>query len=44
MDGSTVSELDPGRLLAAALVDQARKLRKRTPEGPKKIKQQRQTQ
>ena len=42
MDGFTVSEFDPGRLLAA-LVDRARKQRKRTPEEPKRIEQQRQT-
>jgi hypothetical protein len=38
-----VSEFDPARLLAAAIVDQARKHRKRIPEETKKIEQQRQT-
>lgn len=42
MDSFTVSEFDPARLFAAALVDQARKHRKRTPEETKEIKQQRQ--
>jgi len=44
LDGRlTVSEFDPARLLAAAIVDQARKHRKRTPEEAKKIEEQRQT-
>jgi hypothetical protein len=32
LDGFTISEFDPAKLLAAALIDQARKHRKRSPE------------
>jgi len=37
LDGFTISEFDPSKLFAAALVDQARKHRKRAPDEVKKI-------
>lgn len=43
LDGFTISEFDPSKLFAAALVDQARKHRKRAPEEVQIIQQQRQT-
>jgi hypothetical protein len=39
--GSTISEFDPAKLLTAAVVDQARKHRKRAPEEERKIQEQR---
>jgi hypothetical protein len=41
LDGFTVSEFDPAKLLAAAVVDQARKHRKRSPDDVDRIQQQR---
>ena len=41
LDGFTVSDFDPGALLAAALVDQARKHRKRPPEEVARIASER---
>jgi hypothetical protein len=41
LDGFTVSEFDPAKLFAAALVDQARKHRKRPPEEVQKIQEHR---
>jgi hypothetical protein len=41
LDGFTLSEFDPSKLLAAALVDQARKHRKRSPEEVQRIEEQR---
>lgn len=41
LDGFTVSEFDPAKLLASAVVDQARKHRKRPPEEAQRIQQQR---
>ena len=41
LDGFTVSAFDPTKLLAAAVVDQARKLRKRSPEESERLQQQR---
>jgi hypothetical protein len=41
LDGFTISEFDPSKLLAAALLDQARKHRKRPPEEIRKIVEQR---
>ena len=43
LDGFTVSEFDPATLLTSALIDQARKHRKRPPEEVAKIEQQRRT-
>lgn len=37
LDGFTVSDFDLGTLLSAALVDQARKHRKRSPDEMRKI-------
>jgi hypothetical protein len=42
LEGFTVSEFDPAKLLAAAVVDQARKHRKRSPDEMQRIHQQRQ--
>jgi hypothetical protein len=41
LDGFTVSEFEPARLLGAALVDQARKHRKRAPEEAQRVQEQR---
>ena len=41
LDGFTVSEFDPARLLSAALIDQARKHRKRSPDEVARIKSDR---
>jgi hypothetical protein len=41
IDGFTVSEFDPARLLSAALVDQARKHRRRSPEETTRIHSER---
>jgi hypothetical protein len=41
LDGFTLSEFDPSKLFAAALIDQARKHRKRPPEEAKKIEEHR---
>jgi hypothetical protein len=37
LDGFTLSEFDPGKLIGAALVDQVRKHRKRPPDDERKI-------
>jgi hypothetical protein len=42
LDGFTVSEFDPSKLFAAALVDQARKHRKRAPDEVQRLQQARQ--
>ncbi len=39
--GFAISEFDPAKLLTAAVLDQARKRRKRSPEEVKKIEAQR---
>ena len=44
LDGFTVSEFDPAKLLAAAVVDQARKHRKRSPDEVQRINQQRKSE
>jgi hypothetical protein len=41
LDGFTVSEFDPAKLLAAALVDQARKHRRRSPSEQQQIERAR---
>ena len=41
LDGFTVSDFEPGKLLAGALVDQARKHRKRSPHEAEAIKRHR---
>ena len=41
LEGFTVSEFDPAKLLAAAVVDQARKHRKRPPEETRALAEQR---
>lgn len=41
LEGFTISEFEPAKLLAAALVDQARKHRKRSPEKSAKIQSER---
>ena len=41
LDGFTVSEFDAGKLLTGALVDQARKQRKRSPEDIARVQSQR---
>jgi len=41
LDGFTLSEFDPSKLLAAALIDQARKHRKRSPEEIARIQSER---
>jgi hypothetical protein len=41
LDGFTVSEFDPAALLSAALVDQARKHRKRSPDEIARIQSER---
>jgi hypothetical protein len=41
LDGFTVSDFDPARLLTEALVDQARKHRKRSPDEVARIQSQR---
>jgi hypothetical protein len=37
LDGFTISEFDPAKLLTAAIIDQARKLRRRSPDELKRI-------
>lgn len=41
LDGFTVSEFDPAKLLTAAMVDQARKHRKRSPDEIARVQSQR---
>jgi hypothetical protein len=41
LDGFTVSEFDPAKLLSAAIVDQARKHRKRSPDEMARIQSER---
>ena len=43
LDGFTISEFDPSKLLAAALIDQARTHRKRPPEEVERIQHARET-
>lgn len=43
LDGFTISEFDPAKLFTAAILDQARKHRKRPPEEVKRIERDRQT-
>ncbi len=42
LDGFTVSDFDPAKLLTLAIVDQARKHRRRSPEDMRKLELQRQ--
>jgi hypothetical protein len=44
LEGFTVSEFDPAKLLTAAVVDQARKLHKRPPDEVKRIEEHRKRQ
>jgi hypothetical protein len=37
LEGFTVSEFDPAKLLTAAVIDQARKLRKRPPDEVRRM-------
>jgi hypothetical protein len=41
LDGFTVSDFDPSKLLTAALVDQARKHRKRSPDEIARVQSER---
>jgi hypothetical protein len=41
LDGFTLSEFDPAKLLTAAVVDQARKHRKRPPEEVQRLHERR---
>ena len=41
LDGFTISEFEPVKLMAAALVDQARKHRKRSPDDLQRVQEQR---
>ena len=41
LDGFTVSEFEPAKLIGAALVDQARKHRKRSPEDTVRVQEHR---
>ena len=41
LDGFTVSEFEPLKLLTAAIVDQARKHRKRSPDELHRVEEQR---
>lgn len=41
LDGFTLSDFEPGKLLAAALVDQGRKHRRRSPEEVARIQSER---
>jgi hypothetical protein len=43
LEGFTVSEFDPSKLLMAAVIDQARKHRKRPPDEVQQIQEQRKT-
>jgi hypothetical protein len=43
LEGFTVSEFDPAKLLTAAVIDQARKHRKRPPDEVKRIEEHRKT-
>ena len=43
LDGFTVSEFDPAKLFTAAVIDQARKHRKRPPDEVQKIQEHRKT-
>ena len=44
LDGFTVSEFDPAKLLTATVIDQARKHRKRPPDEMQRIQEQRKVQ
>ena len=44
LEGFTVSEFDAGKLLTGALVDQARKHRKRPPQEVERLQAQRKSQ
>jgi hypothetical protein len=41
LDGFTVSEFDPAKFLASAMVDQARKHRRRSPDDLQRVQEQR---
>jgi hypothetical protein len=41
LDGFTISEFEPMKLMTAALVDQARKHRKRSPDDLQRVEEQR---
>lgn len=41
LDGFTVSEFEPMKLIAASLIDQARKHRKRSPHDLQRVQEQR---
>jgi hypothetical protein len=41
LDGFTLSDFDPGKLLATAIIDQARKNRKRSPQEMDALKRAR---
>ena len=41
LDGFSISEFDPNKLLTSALVDQARKHRKRPPEQTRQLEEKR---
>jgi hypothetical protein len=41
LDGFTISEFDPAKLLAAAVIDQARKHRRRPPDEVERIQERR---
>jgi hypothetical protein len=41
LDGFTVSEFEPAKLIGAALVDQARKHRKRSPDDMVRVQERR---
>jgi hypothetical protein len=43
LEGFTVSDFDPAKLLTAAVIDQARKLRKRPPDETMRIEEHRRT-
>jgi hypothetical protein len=43
LEGFTVSDFDPAKLLTAAVIDQARKLRKRPPDELRRIEEHRRT-
>jgi len=41
LDGFTISDFDPGALIVSALIDQARKLRQRSPDELRRAQDQR---
>ena len=44
LEGFTVSDFDPAKLLTTALIDQARKHRKRPPDEQRRLEEHRKTQ